>query len=86
MDRGRAKQRALRIVNTVKVGGLGGFDYINADVEGRRLYIPRRGDGARVTVFDLDTLNPPVPFPTSTDTVRWSIRRPITPLPQVSPS
>jgi hypothetical protein len=47
-----------RIAKTVKVGGAGGFDYINADVEGRRLYIPRRGDGARVTVFDLDTLNP----------------------------
>jgi hypothetical protein len=49
---------AYHVVKTVKVGGAGGFDYINADVVGRRLYIPRRGDGARVTVFDLDTLNP----------------------------
>jgi hypothetical protein len=46
------------ILKTVKAGGAGGFDYINADVDGRRLYIPRRGDGARVTIFDLDTLNP----------------------------
>jgi hypothetical protein len=47
-----------RVIKTAKVGGIGGFDYINADVDGRRLYIPRRGDGARITVFDLDTLRP----------------------------
>ena len=47
-----------RVLKTVKVGGAGGFDYINADVAGRRLYIPRRGDGARITIFDLDTLSP----------------------------
>lgn len=46
------------VLKTVKAGGAGGFDYINADVEGRRLYIPRRGDGARITIFDLDTLMP----------------------------
>jgi DNA-binding beta-propeller fold protein YncE len=46
-----------RIVKTVKVGGAGGFDYINADSAGRRLYIPRRGDGARITIYDLDTLS-----------------------------
>jgi DNA-binding beta-propeller fold protein YncE len=53
-----------KVVKTVKVGGLGGFDYIFADVKGRRLYIPRgavQGPTpvpARVTVFDLDTLAP----------------------------
>ncbi len=46
------------VLKTVKAGGEGGFDYINADADGRRLYIPRRGDGARITVFDLDTLSP----------------------------
>lgn len=41
------------VVKSAKVGGEGGFDYVTADAEGRRLYIPR---GNRVTVFDLDTL------------------------------
>ncbi|HLY19888.1 MAG TPA: YncE family protein [Bryobacteraceae bacterium] len=48
-----------KLVKTVKVGGAGGFDYVYADEEGRRLYIPRPGaTGARITVFDLDTLAP----------------------------
>src|SRR5262249_10087423 len=34
------------------------FDYVNADTDGRRLYIARSGQGARVTVFNLDTLEP----------------------------
>ena len=42
-----------KVVNTAKVGGAGGFDYVFADVDGRRLFIPR---SSRVTVFDLDTL------------------------------
>jgi DNA-binding beta-propeller fold protein YncE len=46
-----------KVVKTVKVGGEGGFDYVYADVDGRRLYIPRPGaSGARITVFDLDSL------------------------------
>jgi len=49
---------AYRILKTVKVGGEGGFDYVQADVDARRLYIARRGDQARMTVFDLDTLAP----------------------------
>jgi len=44
------------VIKTAKVGGEGGFDYVNVDVDGRRLYIARRGNGARVTVFDLDSL------------------------------
>ena len=54
-----------KVLKTAKVGGLGGFDYIHADVVGRRVYIPRRAVPnatppipARVTVFDLDTLAP----------------------------
>jgi len=46
-----------KVVNTTKVGGEGGFDYVFADAEGRRLYIPRPGgSSSRVSVFDLDTL------------------------------
>lgn len=37
------------------MGGAGGFDYVYADAQGRRLYIPR---GNRVTVFELETLKP----------------------------
>ncbi len=47
-----------KVLKTAKVGGEGGFDYVQADVEGRRLYIPRRGASAQITVFDLDTLKP----------------------------
>ncbi len=47
-----------KVVKTAKVGGVGGFDYVFADAAGRRLYIPRSGAMARVTVFDLDTLAP----------------------------
>jgi len=62
-----------KVLKTARVGGEGGFDYIYADVAGRRLYIPRGGTRAvpatdttpavaavpgRITVFDLDTLAP----------------------------
>jgi DNA-binding beta-propeller fold protein YncE len=59
---GLARQAAsdgpYKVVKTAKVGGVGGFDYVYADDAGRRLYIPRTGDGARVSVFNLDTLEP----------------------------
>ena len=47
-----------KILRTTKVGGEGGFDYVFADSVGRRLYVPRSGPAARVTVFNLDTLEP----------------------------
>src|SRR3954471_14822367 len=62
-----------RVLQTAKVGGEGGTDYIYADAVGRRLYITRgatqvRGGTAttpavpafekRLTIFDLDTLDP----------------------------
>jgi DNA-binding beta-propeller fold protein YncE len=58
---GFAQQKApatpYKVVKTVKVGGAGGFDYVYADADGRRLYIPRpAASGARITVFDLDSL------------------------------
>ncbi len=47
-----------RVLKTLKAGGEGGFDYVYADADARRLYITRRGPGARITVWDLDTLAP----------------------------
>jgi len=46
-----------KVLKTVKVGGEGGWDYIYADSDGRRLYIPR---GARPEVPATDT-TPAVP-------------------------
>jgi hypothetical protein len=45
-----------KVLKTAKVGGVGGFDYIFADVAARRLYIPRSGAMGQLTVFNLDTL------------------------------
>src|SRR5580692_173697 len=57
---GLAQQAATagpyKVLKTAKVGGDGGFDYVYADDAGRRLYIPRTGPSARITVFNLDTL------------------------------
>ena len=62
-----------KVLKTAKVGGEGNWDYIYADVAGRRLYIPRRAPAApagaegaapaspihtRLSVFNLDTLEP----------------------------
>jgi len=47
-----------KVLRTVKTGGAGGFDYVYADAAGRRLYIPRTGNPARIIVFDLDSLQP----------------------------
>jgi hypothetical protein len=46
-----------KLSKVVKIGGEGTFDTAFADVEGRRLYIPRKNPG-RITVFNLDTLDP----------------------------
>ena len=48
--------KPYQVLKTAKVGGDGRFDYVYADPDGRRLYVPRMGDTPRVTVFDLDTL------------------------------
>src|SRR5215470_8883536 len=51
-----------KVLKTVRAGGEGNWDYIYADVAGRRLYIPRRGGApgvqTRLTIFNLDTLEP----------------------------
>jgi DNA-binding beta-propeller fold protein YncE len=60
-----------KVLKTARVGGEGGWDYIYADANGRRLYIPRGATRAveatdttpevaavpaRLTIFDLETL------------------------------
>jgi DNA-binding beta-propeller fold protein YncE len=49
---------SYKVLQTLKVGGEGGFDYVYADNAGRKLYVPRSGPSGRITVFDLDTLKP----------------------------
>jgi DNA-binding beta-propeller fold protein YncE len=51
------KSGPYKIVKDVKVGGPGGWDYVNADPDARRLYIARRDQTvAHLTLYDLDTL------------------------------
>jgi DNA-binding beta-propeller fold protein YncE len=45
-----------KVLKTAKVGGDGGFDYVYADSEGRKLYVARSGPTKRINVFDLDSL------------------------------
>jgi DNA-binding beta-propeller fold protein YncE len=52
---GLAQDGPYKVLKAAKVGGDGGFDYVFADADGRRLYIPRTGNPARVTVYNLDT-------------------------------
>src|SRR5580698_2492021 len=62
-----------KVLKAAKVGGEGGWDYIYAEASGRRLYIPRGATravpatdtqpevpaiAARLTIFNLDTLEP----------------------------
>jgi DNA-binding beta-propeller fold protein YncE len=57
MDHPALADGPYRILRTVKVGGDGGFDYVNADSAGRRLYMARSGKiNPRLLAFDLDTL------------------------------
>jgi DNA-binding beta-propeller fold protein YncE len=47
-----------KVLRTAKAGGEGGFDYVFADIEARRFYVPRSGPMGRLTVYNLDTLDP----------------------------
>jgi YVTN family beta-propeller protein len=47
-----------KVLETTKVGGEGGFDYVYADDAARKLYVPRLGPAGQINVFDLDTLKP----------------------------
>ncbi len=53
-----AQPGPYKVLKTVKTGGEGGFDYVTADAVGRRLYVARSGPAGRMTVFNLDTLEP----------------------------
>jgi DNA-binding beta-propeller fold protein YncE len=44
-----------KIVNSTQTMGAGGVDYVYADNDGRKLYVPR---GGQVLAFDLDSLKP----------------------------
>src|SRR5579863_9716481 len=46
------------VLKTAKVGGNGAFDYVYADSDGRKLYVPRPGNpNPRIAVYNLDTLD-----------------------------
>jgi hypothetical protein len=47
-----------KVLSTTKVGGEGGFDYVKADVDGRKLYVARSGPAGKLYIYDLDTLAP----------------------------
>ena len=52
-----------KVLKTAKVGGDGGFDYVYADSDRHRLYIPRPAQtGAHVAVFNLDISSRPAIF------------------------
>lgn len=54
-----------KVLKTAKVGGDGGFDYVWADSAARKLYVSRSGPNARITVWNLDTLEPAGVIPNS---------------------
>ena len=64
-----------KVLNTAKVGGEGGFDYVYADSAERKLYIPRLGAEGKITVFNLDTLAPAGVIPGSGHGVAISAAR-----------
>jgi len=88
---GQPAQGPYKLLKTEKVGGLGGFDYVFADADGRRLYIPRGGapgtppGPGHVSVFNLDTLAPAGEIPNASARGPLSIRNPATALPVASP-
>jgi DNA-binding beta-propeller fold protein YncE len=47
-----------KVLQIVKVGGEGGYDYVTADADARRLYVARSGPAGKLYVYNLDTLAP----------------------------
>jgi DNA-binding beta-propeller fold protein YncE len=45
-----------KVLQKARVGGEGRFDYVFADSDGRKLYVPRTSVSPRVSVYDLDSL------------------------------
>jgi DNA-binding beta-propeller fold protein YncE len=52
---GHTQSGPYKLLDTKKVGGDGGWDYVNADSEGRRLYVARRSTPPHIVVYNLDT-------------------------------
>src|ERR1700678_4453525 len=50
-----AQAGPYKVLQTVKVGGDGGSDYITTDSENRTLYIARSGPAGHIPVYNLDT-------------------------------
>jgi glutamine cyclotransferase len=48
----QASDGPYKVLDTTKVMGTGGIDYVSVDNDGRRVYVPR---GAQTFVFDLDS-------------------------------
>src|SRR5258708_35461643 len=48
-----ASSGPYKVLDVAKVGGAGGFDYLYADADGRRLYVPR---GTRIPGYHLESL------------------------------
>ena len=55
---GLAQEGPYRLLQAAEAGGDGAVDHLLADSDGRRLYIPRTGPNARITVYDFDTVEP----------------------------
>jgi DNA-binding beta-propeller fold protein YncE len=53
-----AQSGPYKVINTVKVGGDGGFDYVTTDPANRTLYVARSGPAGHIGVYNLDTLAP----------------------------
>ena len=55
-----AQDGPYHVITTAKVGGEGGWDYLNADPVNRQLFVARSGQApiGRITVYDLDSLKP----------------------------
>ena len=45
-----------KVLLKARVGGEGRFDYVYADSDGRKLYVPRTQPTPRLSIYDLDTL------------------------------
>jgi glutamine cyclotransferase len=51
-----AQDGPYKVINTVKIGGDGGFDYVTADPDGRTLIVARSGAAGHIGFYNLDTL------------------------------
>jgi DNA-binding beta-propeller fold protein YncE len=45
-----------KVLQKARVGGEGRFDYVYADSDGRKLYVPRTATNPRISAYDLDSL------------------------------